>query len=124
MKIPTILTIALIAATTLLRAEPPTPPSLPLAKAVAIAQTTLDSLKLPPEYFLRSISYRPLTDKEPTAFYRASFEPTKTRRVMVGSTPEPVKIKYIKVLMNGTASVIEEEISSDRRTIKSRPVQD
>jgi hypothetical protein len=115
----TLLSVAtLLSLIALLHSEPSAPPSLSLPKAAAIAQTTLDGLKLPPEYFLKSISYQPASDKEPTAFYLASFEPTKITRVKVGSTPEPVKIKYIKVLLDGTSSVIEKELPSSRRIIK------
>ena len=113
MKTSLIATVSLIATIIILRAEP-LPPSLPLPKAAVIAQTTLDGLKLPPESFLKSISYQPPSDKEPTAFYLVSFEPTKITRIKVGSTPDPVKVKYIKILMDGSASVIEKELPARR----------
>jgi hypothetical protein len=139
MKIPALAASLLVATAMLLRAEPTppaspesTPPSLSLPKAAAIAQTHLESLELPPEFYLRGIHYQPPSDKEPEGCYLASFEPSKNtppqriQRIGSASDPaptEPVIIKSIKVLMDGTATVIEQEMPSTvRRIIRPAPV--
>lgn len=102
--------------------EPPVPPpaSMPLEKAAAIAQNKLTEMKLPPEYFLRSVVYSPASEKEPVACYIASYEPTKRRTLRVKRDepipePEPIKLSFIQVFMDGTTAIIEKEAGVPRK---------
>lgn len=97
-----------LAAVSVLQAGPVDPPSLPLDKAAAIAQKKLEELKLPSKCFLRTVSYYPSSKREPVARYHAYFEP------LGRSAKEPIKIKYIVILMDGTATVEEREFGASK----------
>jgi len=105
----TLFLILTLSAVTFPKAGPIDPPSLSMMEAAAIAQKKLDELKLPPEYFLRAISYHPSSKKEPAARYTAFYEPPFSR-----STEEPIKIKFIKISMDGTASLEEREFGPSK----------
>lgn len=113
-----------LAAVSVLQAGPVDPPSLLLDKAATIAQKKLEELKLPPEYFLRSIVYSPVSEQTPIACYIASYEPPKHVRVRLRvtpgeptPTPEPVKLSFIHVFMDGTATLVEREMENSRKII-------
>ena len=96
-------------------------PTLSIVDATKSAQVLLDQQKLPKDYFIRSITLAASPDKPEIKQYEARFEPTKTRRVMVGSEPEPIKYQVIVVSMDGTASIQEREFAPTRRIV-AKPV--
>ena len=87
-------------------------PSLPITQAAQLAQSQLSSLKLGPDYFIRSLSL--VGDR-----YEARFEPTKTSRAQVGEEPPPIVFKVIVVAMDGTTSVEEKTIPTKRSIRRS-----
>lgn len=89
-------------------------PSLPFSKAAQIAQTKLEELHLPPEFFIHSVNLIQGGDATTPAKYEAIFEPTVVRRVRIGTEPEPVKYKVIVISMDGTAAVEEREHAATR----------
>jgi len=116
---PTIATIVLcisIAYFSPARAED-SAPALSIVDATKSAQLLLDQQKLPNDYFIRSIMLAASPDKPEIKQYEAQFEPTKTRRVKIGSEPQPSKFQVIVVSMDGTASIQEREIASTRRIV-------
>jgi len=86
-------------------------PTLPISKAAEHAQAQLASLKLGPEYFIRSIS---LAGNR----YEARFEPTVTQRARVGEEPPPIVLKIIVINMDGTTSVEEKTIPRTRSIVR------
>jgi len=96
-------------------------PSLSLAEAAQIAQSTLTDLHLPADNFLRSISLQHKPSETPSDYYIATFEPPKLRRVTKDSdTPtEPTKIKFIKIAFDGKSTVVEENMP-ERRIIREK----
>ena len=85
------------------------PPPISFIEASKIAQSKLDSLKLSPEHFIRSIEFFPRIGPDETpAFYRALFDlnPISIDRT---KTPNTAHFRYIKVTMDGKAVLITEE---------------
>ena len=104
-----------------------TAPSIPLTKAAQIAQTTLEELHLPSEFFIRSISLSPRMDASGKQIYEARFEPPVRRRILnqddpAVSDPQPMKYRIIVVSMDGVAKVEEREQTSTR-SIVGRPAE-
>ncbi|MEI6704169.1 MAG: hypothetical protein WCL71_11640 [Deltaproteobacteria bacterium] len=98
-------------------------PSLPLSKAAQIAQTTLEELHLPSEFFIRSISLSPTMDPSGKPKYEARFEPPVRRLVLkqddpAVAAPQPIKFRIIVVSMDGTAKVEEKEFTSTRSIVR------
>lgn len=98
-------------------------PSLPFSKAAQIAQTTLEELHLPAEYFIRSISLSTTMDASDKPIYEARFEPPVRRRVIkqddpTVTDPQPIIYRIIVVLMDGTAKVEQREFTPTRSIVR------
>jgi len=92
-------------------------PTLSIVDATKSAQVLLDQQKLPKEYFIRSVTLAASPDRPDIKQYEVRFKPTKTRRVMVGSEPEPIKYQVIVVSMDGATSIQEREFTPTRRIV-------
>ena len=92
-------------------------PALSITEATRSAQALFDQQKLPKEYFIRSITLVGSPGSPSSAQYEARFEPMKTRRVKVGSDPEPIKYQLIVVTMDGKATITERELTTTRRIV-------
>ena len=98
-------------------------PPLPLSKAAQIAQTKLEAMNLPAEFYIRSISLAPSMEASGKIIYEAKFEPPVRRRVLkqddpAVSTPQPIKYRIIVVSMDGTAKIEEREYPSTRSIVR------
>ena len=90
-------------------AQPKEPPSLSLVKAAMIAEAGIKSLNLPKDHFFRYIAYLPARPEDSNDHYRAYFEPNpKKIRVKIGELPGPRTYKYIRISLDGQATLIEE----------------
>ena len=92
-------------------------PVLSISEALRSAQAVLDQEKLPKEYFIRSITLVESPRSASIPQYEARYEPPQTRRVKIGSDPEPIKYSVIVVTMDGKAKITEREFTTTRRVI-------
>jgi len=101
------------------------PPTLSLSKAAQIAETTLKSLGLPAEYFIRSISLSPELDPFGKVTYEAQFEPRVRKIIMKRDdpaldSPQTIKYRVIVVSMDGVGKVEDRERPMMRSIVRRR----
>jgi hypothetical protein len=97
-----------------------TPPTFPLSKAAKLAEDAITSASLPADCFLRSLTL--IQSPDAASYYRATYKPTASRRIQVGTDPGPVTLDVIHITMDGKVS-FEHETFPVRQRSQTQPAK-